>query len=53
MMHGRPHRPARLTTCPRPADGGRPPHDIWPAVLDPEEFVEDGACGSMRIHRRV
>jgi len=38
---------------PDPADGGRPPHDIWRAALDSGEFVEDGACGSLRVLRRV
>ncbi len=38
---------------PDPADGGRPPHDIWRAALDSGEFVEDGECGSLRILRRL
>ena len=38
---------------PDPADGGRPPFDIWRAALDSGEFVEDGECGSLRILRRV
>jgi predicted O-methyltransferase YrrM len=38
---------------PDPADGGRPPFDIWRAALDSGEFIEDGACGSLRILRRV
>jgi MMP 1-O-methyltransferase len=38
---------------PDPADGGRPPFDIWRAALESGEFVEDGACGSLRILRRV
>jgi predicted O-methyltransferase YrrM len=38
---------------PDPADGGRPPYDIWRAALDSGAFVEDGACGSLRILRRV
>jgi predicted O-methyltransferase YrrM len=38
---------------PDPADGGRPPHDIWRAALDSGEFVEDGECGSLRVLRRV
>jgi predicted O-methyltransferase YrrM len=37
---------------PDPADGGRPPYDIWCAALDSGEFVEDGECGSLRILRR-
>jgi MMP 1-O-methyltransferase len=38
---------------PDPADGGRPPYDIWRAALDSGEFAEDGACGSLRVLRRV
>jgi len=37
---------------PDPADGGRPPYDIWRAALDSGEFVEDGECGSLRVLRR-
>jgi MMP 1-O-methyltransferase len=38
---------------PSPADGGRPPYDIWRAALDSGNFVEDGECGSLRILRRL
>ena len=38
---------------PDPADGGRPPYDLWCAALESGEFVEDGACGSLRVVRRV
>ncbi len=38
---------------PDPADGGRPPYDIWRDALDSGRFVEDGACGSLRVLRRV
>jgi len=38
---------------PDPADGGRPPHDIWRAALESGQFVEDGECGSLRILRRL
>ena len=38
---------------PDPADGGRPPFDIWRAALDSGGFVEDGACGSLRVLRRT
>ena len=38
---------------PDPADGGRPPHDIWRASLDSGQFTEDGECGSLRIVRRL
>jgi predicted O-methyltransferase YrrM len=37
---------------PDPADGGRPPFDIWRAALASDQFVEDGECGSLRILRR-
>ncbi len=36
-----------------PAEGGRPPYDIWRAALDSGEFVEDGHCGSLRVVRRI
>jgi predicted O-methyltransferase YrrM len=38
---------------PDPADGGRPPHDIWRAALDSGQFTEDGECGSLRVVRRI
>ena len=38
---------------PNPADGGRPPYEIFCAALESSEFAEDGACGSLRILRRV
>ncbi len=38
---------------PDPADGGRPPYELWRAALDSGEWVEDGECGSLRILRRV
>jgi predicted O-methyltransferase YrrM len=38
---------------PDPADGGRPPFDIWQAALGSGKFVEDGDCGSLRVLRRV
>jgi predicted O-methyltransferase YrrM len=38
---------------PDPADGGRPPFDLWRAALDSGEFVEDGEQGSLRVLRRV
>jgi hypothetical protein len=37
---------------PDPADGGRPPFDIWQAALASGQFEEDGACGSLRVLRR-
>ncbi len=36
-----------------PAEGGRPPYEIWRAALDSGEFVEDGECGSLRVLRRT
>jgi MMP 1-O-methyltransferase len=38
---------------PDPADGGRPPYEVYRAALDSREFVDDGACGSLRVLRRV
>ena len=38
---------------PDPADGGRPPYELWCAALESREFVEDGECGSLRVLRRV
>jgi predicted O-methyltransferase YrrM len=38
---------------PDPADGGRPPYELWCAALGSGEFVEDGECGSLRVLRRV
>jgi predicted O-methyltransferase YrrM len=38
---------------PDPADGGRPPYELWTAALDSGEFIEDGASGSLRILKRV
>ncbi len=38
---------------PDPADGGRPPYELFCAALDSKEFVEDGQCGSLRVLRRV
>jgi MMP 1-O-methyltransferase len=38
---------------PDPADGGRPPYELWTAALQSGEFIEDGECGSLRILRRV
>ena len=38
---------------PDPAEGGRPPYDLWRDALASREFVEDGACGSLRVLRRV
>jgi len=38
---------------PDPADGGRPPYELWRHALDSGHFVEDGETGSLRILRRV
>jgi len=38
---------------PDPAEGGRPPYELFCAALDSGEFEEDGACGSLRVLRRV
>jgi MMP 1-O-methyltransferase len=38
---------------PDPADGGRPPYELWRAALQSQEYVEDGECGSLRVLRRV
>ncbi len=37
---------------PDPADGGRPPFELWRAAIESGAFVEDGECGSLRILRR-
>ncbi|HTU38146.1 MAG TPA: class I SAM-dependent methyltransferase [Acidimicrobiales bacterium] len=36
-----------------PADGGRPPYELYLAALDSGEFVDDGERGSLRVLRRV
>jgi predicted O-methyltransferase YrrM len=40
---------------PDPADGGRPPYEIYCAALESGEFIEDEALGlgSLRVVRRV
>jgi len=38
---------------PDPADGGRPPYELFCAALNSGEYVEDGCCGSLRVLRRV
>lgn len=38
---------------PDPADGGRPPYDLWRAALESGEFIEDGECGSLRVLKRI
>jgi len=36
-----------------PAEGGRPPYELWRAALRSGEWVEDGECGSLRVLRRA
>jgi MMP 1-O-methyltransferase len=36
-----------------PADGGRPPYELYCEALASGEFSEDGECGSLRVLRRV
>src|SRR3984957_14148776 len=38
---------------PDPADGGRPPYELFCAALASGEFVGGGVCGSLRVLRRV
>lgn len=38
---------------PDPADGGRPPYELYCAALESGEFVDEAACGSLRVLRRV
>jgi len=38
---------------PDPAEGGRPPYELYCAALDSGHFIDDGACGSLRVLRRV
>lgn len=38
---------------PDPADGGRPPYDIWCAALESGEFIEHRECGSLRVLKRI
>jgi MMP 1-O-methyltransferase len=38
---------------PDPADGGRPPYELFCAALESGQFTEDGECGSLRVLRRV
>jgi len=38
---------------PDPADGGRPPYELYCAALDSGDFVDDAQQGSLRVLRRV
>ena len=37
---------------PDPADGGRPPFDVWRGAVDSGAFSDESACGSLRVLRR-
>jgi hypothetical protein len=38
---------------PDPADGGRPPYDVYLRALASGAFVEVDAVGSLRVLRRI
>ncbi|MGH8982162.1 MAG: class I SAM-dependent methyltransferase [Acidimicrobiales bacterium] len=38
---------------PDPADGGRPPYELWCHARASREWQEAGECGSLRVLRRV
>jgi predicted O-methyltransferase YrrM len=38
---------------PNPADGGRPPYELYCAALESNEFADASSCGSLRVLRRV
>jgi predicted O-methyltransferase YrrM len=38
---------------PDPADGGRPPYDLWRHALDSGAFGEESECGSLRVLTRI
>ncbi len=38
---------------PDPADGGRPPYEIWREATSSGAFVEESSCGSLRVLRRM
>jgi hypothetical protein len=38
---------------PDPADGGRPPYELWCAALRSGQFTEAGETGSLRLLRRI
>jgi predicted O-methyltransferase YrrM len=37
---------------PDPADGGRPPYELWCDALASGQWDQDGECGSLRVLRR-
>ena len=36
-----------------PAEGGRPPYELWCHAMGTGEWAQDAACGSLRVLRRV
>ncbi len=38
---------------PNPADGGRPPYELYRHAIDNDGFTEVSACGSLRVLRRA
>jgi predicted O-methyltransferase YrrM len=38
---------------PDPADGGRPPFELWSQAVASGAFVPESTCGSLRVARRV
>ncbi len=36
-----------------PADGGRPPYELWCDAVASGRWAEDGECGSLRVLRRL
>jgi predicted O-methyltransferase YrrM len=38
---------------PDPADGGRPPYELWCEAVSSGSWAEDGECGSLRVLRRL
>ncbi|MGH8988027.1 MAG: class I SAM-dependent methyltransferase [Acidimicrobiales bacterium] len=38
---------------PDPADGGRPPYELWCDAMGSGEWAQEAACGSLRVLRRL
>jgi MMP 1-O-methyltransferase len=38
---------------PDPADGGRPPYELWCDAVASGQWAEAGACGSLRVLQRI
>jgi predicted O-methyltransferase YrrM len=38
---------------PNPADGGRPPFELWSRALASGAFAQESECGSLRVARRI